>query len=100
MPHEVTPETQFIFRQFSQLVTELEAEDLGLASAAARAEWQTFLRGWPSKDEVERGVVQRSLDDLTWMLAKLRRFRALVGNGTTATSAEPPPIVAIDVDAF
>jgi hypothetical protein len=85
MRHAVTPEADSILREFSHLVSELEADRLGQASAAARAEWEDFLRQWPSEDEVERGLVGRSIDDLVWMLAKLRRFRTLVGTGVAST---------------
>jgi hypothetical protein len=81
MRHEVTPEMESILREFEQLVTELQIERVESASAAVRAEWHAFLNQWPSKEEVEGGVVQRSLDDLTWMLAKLKRFHALVNSG-------------------
>jgi hypothetical protein len=79
MRYEVTTEVEAIVSEFRMLANELEASGLGCASSAARSEWQTFRRQWPSDEEFRLGIVERSIDELAWMLGKTRRFRAIVG---------------------
>jgi hypothetical protein len=79
MRYEVTTEVESIVSEFRRLANELEASGLGCASSAARSEWETFRSQWPSDEDFRRGTVDRSTDDLAWLLGKTRRFRAIVG---------------------
>ena len=78
MSYEITEETEAVIAAFRQLASELDEEWLSKASPDARAQWQTYLRLWPTSDDLRRGVVGLSLDDLSWMLSKARRFRELL----------------------
>jgi hypothetical protein len=89
MRYEITKEVETIVSEFRRLANELEATGLGCASSAARSEWQTFRRQWPSDEDFRLGIVDRSIDDLAWMLGKTRRFRAIVGPGAPPTTSRP-----------
>jgi hypothetical protein len=76
---EVTAESSKIVDQFRRLSTEITDRELRSASPAERAEWHRFVEQWPTEDDLRRGVIKQSADDLSWMLARARRFRALIG---------------------
>jgi hypothetical protein len=89
MQFEVTPEIERLVEEFRCLADDLHSHWLVAASEEARAEWQSFRNDWPTNEDLRRGVVGRSEDDLAWMLAKARRFRALLAGSPPSGSREP-----------
>jgi hypothetical protein len=85
MRYEVTQNVREFVKEFRAIAEDLQRRWLVGASQEARSEWQAFLDQWPTDLDVKRGVVGRCEDDLAWMLAKARRFRAILG------CTAPPP---------
>jgi len=88
MQFEVTPKIGRLVEEFRLLAEDLHSYWLAAASEEARAEWRAFLNDWPTDLEVRRGLVGRSEDDLAWMLAKAKRFRAILAGIASPASRE------------
>lgn len=82
MRHKVTPRTVRIIEELHGLATQVQ-QHLHRASLAARQEWHAFHPSLPSKDEVDKGNLTVSDDDLETMVGKVRRFNDILG-GVTA----------------
>jgi hypothetical protein len=83
--HEITPRVRQLLDEFQLLSDDLQREWLRGASAEALSEWEAFCSGWPTDEEIERGLLGRSESELEWMLAKALRFRSIL-----AGMARPP----------
>ena len=88
MGHEITPRVRQLVEQFRLLSDDLQRHWLPGASDEARVEWAAFRSEWPTDEEIDRGLVGFSENELGWMLAKGLRFRAILA------SASPPPPTA------
>ena len=86
--YRVTLQTSSVVEQFRRVALDVE-NHLVAASSAARDEWTRFLRLWPTDDELRSGAITVSNDDLSWMLERARRFRALVAGRSDASG---PPV--------
>jgi hypothetical protein len=89
MQFEVTPKIERLVKEFRLLAEDLHHDWLAGASEEARAEWQSFMNDWPTDLDVRRGLVMRSEDDLARMLAKAKRFRAILARNAPPASREP-----------
>ena len=73
MRYKVTPRTHDIVGELNQLAVQV-LPHLGVASSAARAEWDAVRALWPSDDDLRQGTMALSDVDLEWIAAKVRRF--------------------------
>jgi hypothetical protein len=76
--YKVTRRTHEVVRQLNTLVSEI-VPHLQHASPAACAEWDRLRARWPSEEHLGQGTVGLSEDDLEATLAKVRRFREILG---------------------
>jgi hypothetical protein len=74
---KATPRTEPLVRELRRLAAAL-APDLPFASPAARDEWRRVQATWPSDLELRRGDVPLSDDALKELVAKARRFAAIL----------------------
>lgn len=92
MSHEITPDTLTILRVFGDIKKDVQV-DIDLASADARDEWHNFEDRFPSAEDVTRGFLGLSDEELSVMCAKARRFRDILSarrsDSTAARTSQP-----------
>jgi hypothetical protein len=78
MRYPVTSRTKSLVAELASLA---EAADgrLARASADAQREWKALRYRWPTEDELGKGIVELSDDDLEVMRSKVMRFVSILG---------------------
>jgi hypothetical protein len=79
MMYVVTQRSERLVRDLLTLSSELDAHVLARASAPARDEWSELLLRLPTDADLRRGIVALAEDELSWLLAKVIRFRQILG---------------------
>jgi hypothetical protein len=97
MRHKITTRTQSILRELDAAADQVDAKLLSSASREARREWRTLLRARPSDAEVATGSLELSDEELGFMIAKARRFRAILAarGRPRLRPADAPPEVSV-----
>src|SRR5579872_6877748 len=85
MRYPVTSRTKSLVAELASLA---EAADgrLARASADAQREWKALRYRWPTEDELGKGIVELSDDDLAVMRSKVMRFVSILGAAGPARS--------------
>jgi hypothetical protein len=78
MRHKITARTESILRELDATTRQIDAGLLSVASLEARREWRTLLQARPSEAELATGSLSLSDDELELMVAKVRRFKAIL----------------------
>jgi hypothetical protein len=78
MKYGITPQTESLVAELRELASQIDDRLLARASGAAREEWAAIRDAWPTEDEVHRGTLHLSEDDLAWMVEKVRRFKSIL----------------------
>jgi hypothetical protein len=74
----MTPNLPRELVELQQLVTEIEGQLLAFASPDARSEWGNFRQSCSSAASVSPRAMGRTTDDVSILVEKARRFRALL----------------------
>ena len=77
LKHKVTPRTESLGRALRTMSAEIEP-GLHLVSQAARDEWESLQRVWPSDIQLREGTIALTEIELGTIEAKVRRFRDIV----------------------
>jgi hypothetical protein len=88
MRYKVTPRTYTLLGSLRQLAAELEPY-VGFACSAARDEWLSLQRLWPSEEELAGGSINLSESDLEEMEGRIRRFAAILSTLAEAHNVRP-----------
>lgn len=78
MRHKITIRTELLVRELDALADQIERGLLAAASREARREWRCLRRQRPSEAELAMGSLALSEDELAFMVAKARRFKAIL----------------------
>ena len=77
MRYKVTDRTEALVAELANLA-EGAKDRLALASAEAQREWEAFRVRWPSKNELRKGIIALSDDELSLMRSKVERFVSIL----------------------
>ena len=76
--YKTTARTEKLVRRLVELIGDIDAEELAIASVEARAEWSRFCARTPTGADACSGSLCHSDDEVERMIGKVIRFRSIL----------------------